>query len=34
MEEKSTSIAELVQQIRHVENDHNQLVDQYFAMST
>ena len=33
MEEKINLIPELVQQIRNAENNHNQLVDQYFAMS-
>lgn len=33
MEEKNNSIPELVQQIHKAENQHNQLVDQYFAMS-
>jgi len=33
MENMTNEIPELLQQIRQVENEHNQLVDEYFKMS-
>ena len=33
MENMTKEIAELLQQIRQVENEHNELVDEYFQMS-
>ncbi len=33
MENMLKEIPELLQQIRQVENEHNQLVDEYFKMS-
>lgn len=33
MAQFNTSIGDLIQQIRFVENHHNQLVDQYFQLS-
>jgi hypothetical protein len=33
MENMTKTIPELLQQIRQVENEHNQLVDEYFQMS-
>lgn len=33
MENMTREISELLQQIRSVENEHNQLVDEYFQIS-
>lgn len=33
MENLNKDIAQLLQQIRHVENEHNALVDEYFKIS-